>query len=194
MDIRYPVIVAAAGGSSRCPEGKLLKSWQGKPLLAWLLERLSAHPGLGSLLVVTGHQREKVEALAADYPGARTVHNPDWRQGLSSTLKKGESQLARGHGFLVALGDTPLFQAETLERLLPPERCREIRLPTYQGRFGHPAFFPEWVRLRWGLMSGDQGAKSLIRRWARYVVEIPVDDPGILRDFDRSEDFQEQTR
>lgn len=42
-----PAIVAGAGGSSRCPEGKLLKLWRGRPLLEWLLETLSDHPGVG---------------------------------------------------------------------------------------------------------------------------------------------------
>ena len=60
-------------------------------------------------------------------------------------------------------------------------------LPTFDGRRGNPvllgrALFPEISSL-----SGDQGARRLLAQHAGQVLEIAVDDPGVLRDVDRPE-------
>ena len=122
--MHIPVIVAAAGGSSRCPGNKLLAPYHGKPLLQWLLQSLSSHPALGRILVVTGAQRTEVEALLFPYPQTRAVFNPHWRAGLASSLRRGVEALPPTRGFLVAMGDTPFFSALTLHRLRGcPRRC-----------------------------------------------------------------------
>lgn len=185
-----PVLVAAAGASSRCPEGKLLKALGDRPLLGWLLEKLVSHPRLGPIVVVTGGHGPAVATLATGYPGVQVVENLQWATGLASSLKVGVAALPPEGGFLVALGDTPLFTLDTLEQILPSGHADRIRVPSYQGRRGHPVFFPEWTRPEWNELQGDTGAKPLMKRWAGRLVEIPVDDPGILRDFDQSCDFE----
>lgn len=185
-----PVLVAAAGASSRCPEGKLLKAWQGRPLLGWLLEKLVAHPRLGPIVVVTGGHGQAVATLAGSYPGVSVVENSLWATGLASSLKIGVTALPPEGGFLVALGDTPLFTLETLEQVLPSGHADRIRVPSYQGRRGHPVFFPAWTRPEWDELQGDTGAKPMMTRWADRLVEIPVEDAGILRDFDQTSDFE----
>jgi CTP:molybdopterin cytidylyltransferase MocA len=203
-----PVIVPAAGGSTRCPEGKLVKAWRGRPLLEWLLDTLDAHPLLGTVLVITGHHQEKVERLCRPYTKVVTAHNPRWEDGLSSSLRLGESTLPVGQGFLVALGDTPLIHPRTVSAVLPclgsvspclgsvsPSPASEsIRIPVYQGHAGHPVYFPEWVRAYWPDLSGDRGAKGLLQRWPDRVRRVEVNDPGILRDFDSASDFAEPAR
>lgn len=188
--MRFPVIVAAAGGSTRCPEGKLLKLWQGRPLLDWLLGTLSGHPRLGPLVVVTGHLRSQVEKLAQTYPDVHTRFNPDWKEGLSTSLRVGEWALPPGEGFLVALGDTPLFSLQTLEAVLPSQDLVRVRIPLHGQREGHPVFFPEWMRAHWPELSGDRGARPLLSRWPELVERVPVDDSGVLRDFDQASDFE----
>lgn len=188
--MRVPVLVTAAGGSSRCPEGKLQKLWRGQPLLSWLLLRLSGHPGVGPTLVVTGHHREEVETLVGAFPGAETVFNSAWASGLSSSLRLGVSRLPlQGGGFLVALGDTPTFSDATLSAVLPDSSVDQVRVPVFEGQRGHPVYFPDWTRPDWATLEGDVGARPLMKAWGDRVLEIPVDDSGILRDFDSSADF-----
>lgn len=189
-----PVLVPAAGASSRCPEGKLLKLWRGKPLIQSLLDTLTQHPSVGRVLVVSGRFTEELRPLLAAYPNLECRHHPDWARGLSSTLKFGESLLPRGAGFAVALADTPCVKPETLDRLLADADAADekIRVPVYQGRQGHPVYFPSWVRRHWHRLEGDSGAKVLLARWPRRVERLEVDDPGILRDFDRAQDFEER--
>lgn len=188
--MRIPVIVAAAGGSTRCPGNKLLVPYHGKPLLKWLLDSLSAHRDLGRLIVVTGAQRLEVEALLYPYPQARAVHNPHWTAGLASSLRRGVEALPPTRGFLVAMGDTPFFSALTVSRILPRSSDESVRarVPTHRAEEGYPMYFPGQCRAEWKALEGEQGARSILRRLPQ-VERIPVDDPGVLKDLDRLEDF-----
>lgn len=188
---RFPAIVCAAGASSRCPEGKLFKLWKGKPLLVWLLESLTNHCELDRILVICGDRIDEVKRLTQTFSGIESHFNADWGQGISSSLRLGERLLPPGDGFLVALGDTPLFRSDTLDRILPTEGQTTVNVPSYQGRTGHPVFVPEWAREDWRTLRGDRGAKQLFPRWGDRVRTVPVSDSGVVRDFDRPEDFLE---
>ncbi len=190
---RFPAIVCAAGASSRCPEGKLFKLWRDKPLLLWLLETLASHPKLDRILLICGERMDEVKGLSQAFSGVETHFNADWAEGISSSLRLGERLLPPGNGFLVALGDTPLFRSETLDRVLPDDGQTSVNIPTYLGLSGHPVYIPEWAREDWRTLQGDQGAKQLFSRWGDRVRTIPVQDRGVVRDFDRLEDFQEQS-
>lgn len=188
-----PAIVAAAGPSTRCPGGKLLVPYHGKPLLQWLLSSLSEHPGVGRILVVTGHQRADVEALLYPYPKTRSVHNPQWQRGLASSLQLGVASLPPTPGFLVTLGDRPFFQTLTLDRILPSsnEQSHRIRVPQFDGENGYPMYFPAASRPDWRGLRGEAGADDLLRLWSEQVDRVPVHDRGVLRDVDQAEDFPE---
>jgi molybdenum cofactor cytidylyltransferase len=141
---------------------------------------------------VTGHLEHAVECLLKGLSKVEAASNPDWSTGLSSSLRRGVERLAPETGFLVALGDTPLFRAGTLDRVLPgcPAQEREVRVPTFEAQRGHPVYFPVWTRPHWSRLCGDRGARQIMAEWAHRVREIPVEDPGIVRDFDRSADFE----
>lgn len=188
--MRIPVIVAAAGGSSRHPGNKLLALYHGKPLLQWLLGTLSAHSRLGRILVVTGAQRDEVEAQLYPFPQAASVFNPHWRAGLASSLRLGVQVLPPTEGFLVAMGDTPFFSLSTLNRILPnsADQTRSARVPTYRDEEGYPMYFSGETRRKWNSLEGEQGARSILRQLCD-VERLSVDDAGVLQDLDRPEDF-----
>jgi molybdenum cofactor cytidylyltransferase len=189
--VLIPAIVAAAGGSSRYPGGKLLASYHGKPLLQWLLHRLSDHPGIGRILVVTGSQRAEVEALLYPYPRTRAIFNPRWREGLAESLKLGVCALPPTPGFLVALGDRPLFTDGTLDRVLPSSlgEGTRVRVPVFHHEPGYPVYFPARCRAGWRCLEGDSGVLPLLRLWNDELDRVSVHDPGVLMDFDTPEDF-----
>lgn len=142
--------------------------------------------------MVSGHDRVRVENVVRGFSSSRAVYNSNWAEGLSTSLRVGERHVPQGSGFLIALGDTPLLTSETLGLVLPSQDSDEIvRVPTYEGRRGHPVYVPAWVREHWHRLRGDQGARSLFGEWPDRVLEIPVQDQGILRDFDHPADFIE---
>ena len=109
-------------------------------------------------------------------------------EGLASSLRAGLSALPQGlDGVIVCLGDMPDVSPATFEALIAafnPVEGRAICLPVIGGKRGNPTlwglqFLPDLIRLE-----GDSGARSLFGSHAEWICEVPVDDPGILQDYD----------
>jgi molybdenum cofactor cytidylyltransferase len=187
---RAPVaaLVLAAGQSTRmAPYNKLLIADRtGKPMIARAVDNVlssQARP----VLVVTGHRGADIRAARAGRP-VTFVDAPDYAAGLSASLKAGIAALpAEVAAVLVCLGDMPLVTGRVLDRILAaydPDEGRAIVLPTHQGRAGNPvlwdrAFFAEILSL-----TGDAGARSLLKRHQEQVAEVEAGDNSVLRDFD----------
>ena len=140
--------------------------------------------------MVAGHQREEVEKALAGLP-VRVVHNPDFADGLGSSLKAGIAAVPPdADGAIVCLGDMPQVDAALIDRLIgafDPERGALVVVPTFEGKRGNPVlwsrrFFPDLMAIE-----GDVGARHLIGRYGEAVVEVPVDGNGALVDIDTPE-------
>ena len=183
-------LVLAAGRSTRMGgPNKLLEEINGKPLVRIATEQVLASRAR-PVTVVTGHQRERVEQALAGLP-VTFVHNPDYAQGLSTSLKAGIAALpAEADGAIVCLGDMPQVSAALIDRLLAafdPERGALVVIPTIEGKRGNPVlwarrFFPDLMAVE-----GDVGARHLIGGYAEAVVEVPVEDAAALTDVDTPE-------
>lgn len=92
-------------------------------------------------------------------------------------------------GALIALGDMPSLQATTISAVANAlQSGAEIVVPCYRDQRGHPVgfarrHFAELMRLQ-----GDQGARRLLQTYP--VLELVVDDPGVVLDIDTIEDLQ----
>jgi len=187
---RIAALVLAAGRSSRMGgPNKLLEKIAGRPLV-----RIVAEAALASrarpVLVVTGHQREQVEAALAGLPLA-FVHNPQFADGLGSSLKAGIAALpAAADGVIVCLGDMPQVDAALIDRLIgafDPDQGALVVVPTIEGKRGNPVvwsrrFFPDLMAVE-----GDVGARYLIGRYAEAVSEVPFSGGAALTDIDTPE-------
>jgi molybdenum cofactor cytidylyltransferase len=187
---RVAVLVLAAGRSTRMGgPNKLLADIGGRPLV-----RIAAEEALASrarpVIVVTGHQRDAVEAALAGLKVER-VHNPDFADGLSTSLKAGLAALpGEVDGAVILLGDMPQVRASLIDRLVgafDPERGALVVVPTIDGKRGNPVvwarrFFPELMTLE-----GDIGARHVIGRYAEAVTEVPLTDQAVLIDVDTPE-------
>ncbi|MGB7257507.1 MAG: nucleotidyltransferase family protein, partial [Pseudolabrys sp.] len=189
---RIAAVVLAAGRSTRMGAiNKLIAEIGGKPLV-----RIAAEQALAShaspVIVVTGHQKEKVEAALKSL-NVRFVHNPDYAEGLGTSLKAGIAAVPENaDGAIVCLGDMPQVDAALIDRLLAtfdPERGALIVVPTIDGRRGNPVvwarrFFHELMGI-----GGDIGARHLIGSYAEAVAEVPVSGGAALTDVDTPESF-----
>ena len=192
---KKPYIVAlllAAGRSTRFGnENKLLAELDGLPVLARTI-RLAKESGAGRVLVVTGHDRRAVEAVAGA-EGVATTHNPDYLDGMGSSIAAGvRSSLAPDAddrpapaGWLVWPGDMPCLQPGTARSVVDSFDPARPVVPTFNGQRGHPVLFPASFGERLARLTGDSGARTLLAEAA--VIEIG--DPGILRDIDTRADL-----
>ncbi|MBX9841248.1 MAG: molybdopterin-binding/glycosyltransferase family 2 protein [Xanthobacteraceae bacterium] len=191
---KIAAVILAAGRSTRMGgPNKLLAEIGGRPLV-----RIAAEEALASrakpVIVVTGHQREKVEA-ALQGLDVKRVHNPNFADGLSTSVKTGLAAVPEAaDGAIVCLGDMPQVRASLIDKLIgafDPERGALVVIPTIDGKRGNPVvwsrrFFPELMALE-----GDVGARNMIARYSEAVAEVPLTDTAALIDVDTPEALAE---
>jgi molybdenum cofactor cytidylyltransferase len=146
--------------------------------------------GADPVIVVTGYEREAVEAALAGQ-GLAFVHNPDFEAGLSSSLRQGVAALPeQADGVVVCLGDMPRVSTAVIDRLIAafdPPQGRAICLPTWQGRRGNPVLFARRFFAEMLAVSGDVGARALIGAYPEAVCEVAVSGDGVLSGVDTPE-------
>lgn len=149
------------------------------------LERIVAcigEAGIGEWRVVAGRHAEEIASRVAP---ERLVINPDYAGGMTTSFQAGIRSLPPGVSRLaVFLVDHPLVSASTVRRLLGRAGEGDVLVPTYRGRRGHPVVFSAAFMAEILDLSPERGVRSLIRERGRGVVEVPVEDPGILTDVD----------
>ena len=187
---RIAAVVLAAGRSTRMGgPNKLLAEIGGRPLV-----RIAVEEALASrsrpVIVVTGHQRDKVEA-ALEGLDVQRVHNPDFADGLSTSVRAGLAAVPHDVvGAIVCLGDMPQVTAPLIDKLIgafDPERGALVTVPVIDGKRGNPVvwarrFFSELMAL-----DGDIGARHLIGCYPEAVAEVPLTGTAALVDVDTPE-------
>jgi molybdenum cofactor cytidylyltransferase len=187
---RIAAVVLAAGRSTRMGgPNKLLAEIARRPLV-----RIVAEEALASradpVIVVAGHQRAEVEKALAGLR-VRIVHNPDFAEGLGTSLRAGIAAVpADSDAAIVCLGDMPRVDAALMNRLIAafdPDRGALVVVPTFEGKRGNPVlwsrrFFPDLMAIE-----GDVGARHLIGRYSEAVAELTVEGKATLVDVDTPE-------
>ena len=191
-------IVLAAGLSRRMGTNKLLLPFGERAILAQVISVLQSCP-LDKIMIVTGHEHEKVEEMLGRYPGRdedsgfRFVYNPDYASGeMLSSIQVGLAatrDASRCDAALIVLGDQPLIERRIVEQVIAAHEPGTVVVPSFNRRGGHPilidrACWPEVLAL-----PISANLRQVLRAhadWLRYIV---VDSETILRDVDTPEDY-----
>ncbi|QAU36034.1 nucleotidyltransferase family protein [Janthinobacterium sp. 17J80-10] len=113
----------------------------------------------------------------------------DAASGMAASLKHGLRLTPHATGWVIALGDMPFIQANTVTRLVAALRQgADIAVPCYRGRRGNPVAFSRRHLDLLLQLSGDRGARELLQ--SLPVQEIEVDDAGVCRDIDTVADLR----
>lgn len=184
-------ILLAAGGGSRFGGGKLLANFGGRPLVLAVLDALAEAP-VDETVVVLGAEAGEMRRICEPY-NVRIVENADWERGQSTSVLAGLRALGEeARAGVVLLGDQPFVGAEAVGRLAAAfEGGSKIAVATYGGRRRNPVLFSREV---WPLLeeelTGDEGARSVLRRHPELVVEVPCDGVGDPADVDTRADLR----
>ena len=192
----YPTIAAvvlAAGRASRMGRPKQLLDWNGVPLVRRAAQAAIDAAGIGEVVVVIGAHRSDVEA-ALEGLNIRIVYNPDYEHGMSTSLKAGVRFLTQNphiSAAMIMVADQPLVDHIVLERLVETYRSAHplIVAPIYGERRGNPVIFDRSLWSDLFEVSGDQGARDVIRKYHADAVFVHF-GPEADFDIDTPEDYQ----
>ena len=191
---RIAAVILAAGQSRRMGAiNKLLAEIGGQPMVATVADAV-----LGSrarpVVAVVGHQADRLRAALAGRDMV-FVENPDYAQGLSTSLKRGLMALPDDvDGALICLGDMPRVAPAQIDRLIAafdPVEGRAICVPTVHGKRGNPVLFARRFFEEMEAVGGDVGARHLIGEAPELVCEVEMSDDGVLLDIDTPEALTE---
>ncbi len=187
------IVMLAAGRSSRMKSHghKLLARFDGVPLL-----RKSVLSAIGSscqtVVVVTGEQHSVLKETIADLD-VRVVENTGYASGLTSSIRAGvmAAQTDELDGILIALADMPGIETPHLDRLIAAFREHQgawVIRATANSRPGNPVVFPSsWFERLKGL-TGDDGARALLKDDAAAIVDVEIGEAA-LADVDTPEEL-----
>jgi molybdenum cofactor cytidylyltransferase len=187
-------IVLAAGPSERFgADNKLLADIGGNALIRVTVGAIVG-AGIPDVVVVTGSEEERIAAALDAFP-LRFAHNANWRAGMGTSIAAGIAALrAQSEGAFVVPGDMPRLTSVLFLRLaaafdgssrgaivFPADAAGEQRNPVLWPK----RFFPELMTL-----SGQKGAKALLKAHSAECLAVLVEDTAILEDVDTQDDLQ----
>lgn len=173
-------IVLAAGASSRLGEPKQLVRWRGDTLIAHAVRNAKAVCG-ARVVVVTGAHRDAVERETAAL-GVTSAYNPRWEEGLATSLHVGIEVLpAACSAALLLTCDQPRVPLASLEAIAERWRGNRERAVAsgYAGTTGVPAIIPSRLFAALRSLTGDRGARTLLRAEGERLEVVPVPEAAL---------------
>ncbi len=201
-------IILAAGSSSRMGSGrhKLLLPLDGRPVLAHVIDATLASQAR-PIIIVLGHLVDQVRAQIAPYttdPDITIVENPDYLQGMSTSIHLGIQRLiSEGYkkdemvyqvdSALVILGDQPMITSRLIDTLITAYRTtgKRIVAPLYKGKRGSPVLFDASLFSELLQVMGDEGGRSVLERHREEVDVVEMGNAVANYDVDTWEAYQQ---
>ena len=175
-------IILAGGFSSRAESNKMHFAVNGKPILLHTIE--SIIPFVEKVIVVTGYYDQDIRSFIKEDEKIKIIYNKDYEKGMFSSVKAGVEQTT--DDFFILPGDIPFIKRETFEALIGGKK--KVRIPTYQGKEGHPLFISK--ELKEELLNESLESNLRVFRDRQDKELIPVNDKNILRDIDTKEQYE----
>jgi molybdenum cofactor cytidylyltransferase len=172
-------IILAGGMSKRLGRNKMDVLIQNKKVLQHTVDNMIGNVDFVTL--VTGHY--KIKDMQPN-DKMNIVENKNYKMGMFTSIKRGIEEV-QGDVFIIP-GDYPMVKEATYKKIL--ESTGSIRVPTYNGRKGHPIYISK--DLIQELKSEPLSSNLKVWRDKHTVTYIEVDDPGILRDLDTEDDYE----
>jgi len=183
-------VILAAGGSSRMGQPKQLLKFRGTSLLRRAIDTALAVP-TEQVIVVLGHAADQL--LPECTPtNATVVLNDQWMEGVSTSLRGGLAAVSSdARGVFIYPADMPLVTPEALRELAHRQQVsgRPAAMTEAGGVRGVPVFITRSLFPALMIQEGDVGGAQYLRGHPEAVEAVHFDDPDLVRDVDRPEDY-----
>ena len=184
-------LVLAAGESRRMGMPKPLLRFGDTTFLEQIIAALR-RSSVDAITAVLGARADVIRA-STDLSGTNVVINEDYRRGQLSSLIAGLTSVpAETDAIVLCLVDNPMISADVVNRLVDGfgKTGRQIVLPVFNGRRGHPALFARSLFDELVNAPIDKGARHVVSSNQDKILEVDVPDRGVLMSIDTPEDYR----
>lgn len=184
--MRFSIIIIAAGSSSRLGQPKQLLPYKVGNLLSHTITAC-CESEIGSIHLILGANHKAI--LKETEIDACQVHvNPNWQNGMGNSIAFGLKQINKNiEGVVITMADQPFLEKGHLKQLIEKQSAG-IVLSKYEEGKGPPTFFSKDYFDELSKLSGDDGAKVVIKKHQSIVQFVSFPKGNI--DIDREEDLK----
>lgn len=171
--INIPIILLAAGSSSRMGRPKQLLPWGDQTLIEHQIQTLLKTKK--SVNVVLGAHAEQIIPVIKKF-NIKIITNDIWENGMGTSVASGANYVAQNYpgseGVLIALLDQPMITGAYLQKMIgkfQPGKKQIIVSASNDGWEGVPALFDKHYFIEIQNLDGKEGAKKIIRSHPQNV-------------------------
>ncbi|WP_424931095.1 NTP transferase domain-containing protein [Amaricoccus macauensis] len=184
------LVLGAGAGRRMRGADKLLEDAGGQPMLARSV-RAALESAASEVIAVipAGHEARKAALAGLD---VRVVETALCREGMAGSLRAGLAAIPdAADAVVILLADMPEVGPGHVDRLIAafdPVEGREIcRAVTEAGKPGHPVLFGRRFFESLAGLTGDRGARDIVRASAEFIVDVPTEGEAAVIDLDTPE-------
>ena len=188
-----PILLLAAGSSSRMGQPKQLLPWGDKTIIEHQIQTLE-NTGNPVVAVLGCHSDKIVPVIKNDR--VSFVVNENWEKGMGSSIAAGIEYLKKAipnaSGVIISLIDQPLITTSHIINLIENFQSGKQQIfssVSDQGWVGVPALFDKFYFDELAGLNGKEGAKKIIKKYARKASR--VNGGEILEDMDTFAKYQQ---
>lgn len=185
-------VILAAGQGRRMGQPKQLLPLGEKPMI-WHVAAAACDAGLDEVIVITGAYEIEVKQVLQDFP-LKVIYNENWAQGQSTSVKKAVQSVSdEDQALIFLLADQPLVDIGLITSLVRAyqETKASIIIPRSHHRPGNPVLFDIRVwRSALLHLSGDEGARQIVRQQQEAVHYIELSDAQMFLDVDTPIEYE----
>jgi molybdenum cofactor cytidylyltransferase len=182
----------AAGGSRRlgAHTNKLLLEFRGRPLLQHAIDAASKSQSMSCTLVVGAGIREVLDSV--DVRRCAVVENPNWREGIASSIRAGLTQHRDDEACVFLVADQPFIGVQDIDRLLADHQIARDAIVALEACdvWGTPMLFPARDFKALSNLRGDSGAKRYADRHHKRLRFVAALSNEAFADVDTLEDYE----
>jgi len=188
-------IILAAGMSTRFGRLKQMLEVGDSTILSMVIDA-AVKSDLDRVVLVLGHEAEAIKDSLGEAllnPRLITVINPLFQEGMSTSLQCGlKEAMAGSPSIMVIMGDQPLLTHEVIDLIIRSFRASEkdICVPVYSGKRGLPVCFTGRFYDEILGVTGDMGAREIIRNNPGDVLAVDIEDSDCFMDIDSEADLE----
>ncbi|HZG59235.1 MAG TPA: nucleotidyltransferase family protein [Anoxybacillus sp.] len=182
----------ASGFSKRMGKPKLLLPYKGKTMVRHVIDESIKSRLSGMVVVINPGIVELRNEVSRSYV-SKLVFNEHAEQGMSTSLKAGVMNLPlKIDAAVVLLGDQPLVSSDDIDAVIRCYESNEVSLivqARYQSKRGHPVLFDCSMFPHLLNVTGDEGARSVLKTFSNKIRFASIDKP-FPGDIDTPEDYE----